>query len=440
KGYPLARAYIPAQRLSGGTVRIAVLEARYGLVKLVNHSRTSHRLLEATLAPLASGAPVTTPALDRSLLLLGDIPGVVIDSLLRPGERPGRSDLHVDVTDGPRYAGVLALDNFGSRYTGRVRLSGGLSVNGLLHHGDLLTASVLSSGSGVKYARLDYKYRLGGQGTVLGASASSLNYTLSGDLRDLDAHGTARMGSVYVSHPFIRGTRGNLYGQLEFDHRRLHDDIDIIGARTRRHTSGWTATLAGDARDAHGLTHVSVAATSGVLGFDNAMAEFVDSTSAQTRGRYVKWLVSVSRLQQLAPGDVLYVGLQSQWANRNLDSAEQLYLGGISNLRGYDTSIVAGAQGQVLNLELRHTLDVALPGVWVATTFADAGWVSIYKRRFAPGPNRTHMQDVGLGLRWSGAGQWSVNAALAHPVGGFPALAGPVQHGTRAWVQVQKGF
>ena len=46
-GYPLARALVPAQTLSNGTVHIAVVEARYDQVQLDNRSRVSDGLLRA---------------------------------------------------------------------------------------------------------------------------------------------------------------------------------------------------------------------------------------------------------------------------------------------------------------------------------------------------------------------------------------------------------
>jgi hemolysin activation/secretion protein len=440
-GYPLASAYVPAQTLSGGTVRLAVLEARYGQVHLDNRSRTSSRVLEATLAPLAPGTPVAESSLDRSLLLLGDIPGVAVDSVLRPGSTPGSSDLFVEATDRPRYSGMLAVDDYGNRYTGRIRVSGVFDINSLLHQGDLLGAQVLTSGPDMKYGRLDYKYLLNGQGTVLGAATSALNYRLGGDLRGLHAHGTAQVNSLYVSHPFIRSVRGNLYGQLGFDRRRLSDDIDLVDAHTRRHSNAWTATLAGDRRDAHSITNFKLAATYGQLGFDDAFAEFVDAVSVRTRGHYLKWTMSLSRLQQLSPRNAIYLGIEGQWANRNLDSAEQFYLGGANNIRGFDTGAASGAQGQMVNLEFRHALSPSLPGNWTATAFADGGRVTIYKDRFAPGPNTMHMQDVGLGLRWTGEHQWAVSADVSHPIGVRPRLAGPgSDRSLRAWVQLQKGF
>ncbi|TCV92329.1 hemolysin activation/secretion protein [Luteibacter rhizovicinus] len=439
KGYPLASAYVPAQKLNGGVVRIAVLEARYGAVTLNNHSATSDRPLRATLASLASGTPVTQGDLDRSLLLLGDIPGVVTTSVIRPGSEPGTSDLVVDAADRPRYTGVVSLDDYGNRYTGRTRLSGTLNVNSLLHQGDMLIANALTSGANMKYGQLGYRFLVNGEGTVIGASASALDYRLSGDLRALRGHGTAQVDSLFISHPFIRSTRGNLYGQLEFDHRRLNDDIDVVGIQTHRHTNSWTGVLAGDTRDTHGVTNFNLSATYGQLGFNDDFAEFVDAISTRTKGHYLKWSLSIARLQQLSTNNALYVGFQGQWANRNLDTAEQFYLGGANNVRGYDTGAIAGTQGQMLNIEFRHTLAVSLPGIWTATAFADGGRVTIYKNTFAPGINSAHVQDVGVGLRWAGDDQWAISADVSHPVGARPALIGSTKS-ARAWVQVQKGF
>ncbi|WP_318531837.1 POTRA domain-containing protein, partial [Pseudomonas huaxiensis] len=50
RGYPLARAYIPAQEIDGGVVQIAVMEGRFGEVGLNNTSRVA----DAALTPLAA--------------------------------------------------------------------------------------------------------------------------------------------------------------------------------------------------------------------------------------------------------------------------------------------------------------------------------------------------------------------------------------------------
>lgn len=441
-GYPLATAYVPAQTLHDGVVRIAVVEARYGKVVLQNQSSVGSYPLDATLSPLQSGQPVREYGLERSLLLLSDIPGASVSSVMRPGEQEGTSDLLVDVTSAPRYTGTVGLDNYGNAYTDRVRLSGTFDVNGLFHQGDVLDFSGVSSGSGMSYGHVGYRYLLTGQGTTIGLAASGLEYKLGNGLADLHAHGTATTQSVNLSQPFIRNTAGNLYAQIEFDHKRLYDNIDLAALETHRHSNSWVLTVAGDQRDSTGITNFNISGTYGHLYLDNFQTLFADYFGARTAGSYVKIDYSVSRLQQLNPTNAVYVGFSGQHANRNLDTSEQFYLGGPSTVRGYDVGLVSGAQGNLATVEFRHDFTIAvLPGPWQASAFVDSGRVLAYKDPFLLGPNSARLSSVGVGLHWTAPHDWVIGTTVASPIGNKPALAGPhASTATRFWFQVQKGF
>lgn len=440
-GYPLARAYVPAQTLRNGVVTIAVVEARYGKVVLQNRSAVADGALDATLAPLAPGKPVSNGQLERSLLLLSDIPGALTSSVVKPGEEPGTSDLLVDVTSAPRYTGTFGVDDFGNRYTGRARLGGNLNINGLLHRGDLLDFSALSSGGGMNYFQGGYRYLLNGQGTTLRGAVSTLHYHLQNGLEALDAHGSALVGSLALSQPFIRSTAGNLYGQIEFDHRLLKDDIELAFIDNDRHANVWVATLAGDQRDSTGITNFNLSGSYGKVTYTNALAELIDRLTSRTEGTYVKYSASVSRLQQIDADNAFYFGYSRQWANRNLDTSEQFFLGGPNTVRGYDTGALAGSQGDLFSVEFRH--DFSLPGVpgrWQAAVFGDTGRVQVYKRPFIDDVNSGRMSSAGLGLHWSGPRSWSVSASAAKPIGNTPNLLAAANTKTRFWLQVQKGF
>lgn len=441
-GYPLDTAYVPAQTLQNGVVRIAVVEARYGSVTLQNQSTVADHVLNATLSPLQSGQPITDYSLVRSLLLLTDVPGATVNSVVQPGAQVGTSDLVVDVTSAPRYTGTLGLDNYGNRYTDRVRLSGTFAVNGLLHQGDVLSFSGATSGAGLNYARIGYKYLLNGQGTVLGVSAANLDYKIGNGLADLHAHGRAYVESVNLSQPFIRHTDGNLYGQIEFDHKRLRDDIDIAAIETNRHSNSWTATLAGDQRDVTGVTNFNLSGTYGRLYFDNLFAEFADFLGPRTAGSYTKFDFSISRLQQFDPANAIYLGFSAQKSNKNLDTSEQFYLGGPNTVRGYDVGAVSGSQGEVANIEYRHDFTMAvMPGVWQASAFVDSGHVQAYKTPFLLGTNFARLNSVGIGLHWVALHDWVVAASVAKAIGNRPVLLGTNYTPTaRFWFQVQKGF
>lgn len=441
-GYPLATAYVPAQTLHDGVVRIAVVEARYGKVVLQNQSAVGHYPLNATLSPLQPGDPVSEYGLERSLLLLSDIPGALVNSVMRPGETEGTSDLLVNVTSAPRYTGTLGMDDYGNSYTNRVRFSGTFDVNGLFHQGDLLDVSGVSSGGDMNYGHVGYRYLLNGQGTTLGVGVSGLDYKLGNGLSDLQAHGTATTQSINLSQPFIRNTAGNLYAQIEFDHKRLHDDIDIAGIETDRHSNSWVATVAGDQRDTTGVTNFNISGSYGRLYLDNFQTLFSDYFGARTAGSFTKFDYSVSRLQQLSTTNAFYFGFSGQLANKNLDTSEQFYLGGPNTVRGYDVGVVSGAEGNLATIEFRHDLTIAmLPGPWQASAFVDSGHIQAYKTAFFPGPNSARLNSAGLGLHWTAPHDWLVSTSIATPIGNKPALAGPhVDTATRFWFQVQKGF
>ncbi|MFC3651370.1 ShlB/FhaC/HecB family hemolysin secretion/activation protein [Dyella humi] len=441
-GYPLDMAYVPQQTLSNGVVHISVVEVRYGNVTLQNHSDVANHVLNATLSPLQSGQPVSNYTLERSLLLLTDVPGAIVNSAVQPGAEVGTSDLIVDVTPAPRYTGTLGLDDYGNRYTDRVRLSGTFNVNGLFNQGDVLSLAGVSSGGGMNYGSAGYKYLLNGQGTVLGASVTDLHYQLRNGLSDLHAHGTALVQSVNLLQPLIRNTAGNLYGQIEFDHKRLSDDIDIADIQTIRHSNVWVGTLAGDQRDDTGVTNFNISGSYGRLYFNNLYSEFVDALGPRTAGSFTKFDYSVSRLQRFGQVDAVYVGVIGQKANKNLDTSEQFYLGGPNTVRGYDVGAISGAQGYMATVEYRRDFILSpLPGPWQASVFVDSGRVQAYKKTFLLGTNSARLNSVGLGLHWVAMHDWVVSASVAKPIGNRPQLLGSnASDAAHFWFQVQKGF
>lgn len=65
-GYPLAYAFVPAQRITEGEVRISVIEPRYDRIEIQGKSRLRSTQARRTLG-LTSGQVITQDALDRGL-------------------------------------------------------------------------------------------------------------------------------------------------------------------------------------------------------------------------------------------------------------------------------------------------------------------------------------------------------------------------------------
>ena len=441
-GYALAQAIIPAQEIRDGIVVVEIIEGRFGEIRLENQSRVKSALLRDTLASLARGQAISQRGLDHALLLLADIPGVTVDAVLKPGATYGTSDLLVDTRAGPLVSGFVVLDDYGNRYTGRPRVTVTVNGNELLHQGDVLSVSGLSSGHGLNYGRLAYEILLNGAGTRVGGSYSLLDYQLGGPLVALQAQGTARLESLWVKHPLVRRRNFNLAGQLQYDGLRLQDHLNAGAIRTDRQLDNGRMSLAGDAREAWltgGITLWRLDWTAGRVNFDNDAARLADAATARTGGGFSKGNLNLVHLQSLGPRDGLYLAFTGQWADGNLDSSEKMIGGGPYTVRGYDMGAVSGDSGCLGTVEWRHDLGFAGPSQWQAVAFFDRAGLKLNHSVWGTGPNRATLSGVGAGLNWVGPRQWSGKLCVARPVGPAPVLVtNPAS--VRLWLELSQGF
>jgi hemolysin activation/secretion protein len=442
QGYPLTQAIIPSQSIQDGVVRIEVIEARFGKISLSNSSRVNETLLQATLSALKIGMPIMQKPMDRSLLLLSDIPGVIVNATLRPGASSKSSDLEVETTAGPMLSGNVAVENHGSRYTGRSRIGATVNLINLLGFGDVLSVSALSSGGGVNYANIAYEGLLNQYGSRLGASYSALHYVLGEPLQALQAHGTAQVQSLWLKQPLLRSQNANLYGQVQYDSKQLRDRIDVSALRSDRSLENWTLRLSGDMRDkvlAGGINIWSIGYTAGEVSFDNAAAHLADAENAKTNGSYSKWNVNFVRLQKLSQDIGIFLSITGQRASKNLDSVEKVIAGGARTVRGYDIGAISGDNGVLTTLELRQDLGTLMQGQWQAVAFVDNAHITINKNVWTTGANSATLSGAGIGLNWASANLWSASAYIATPIGSTPAMLESTAS-NRAWFEIGKRF
>jgi hemolysin activation/secretion protein len=442
KGYPLTRAVIPVQTIRDGQVEIDIIEASYGKIKLNNSSRVVDSLLQATLSPLQSGGSIEQSSLDRSLLLLSDIPGAAISATLLPGQSVGTSDLQVDISQISSVSSNVSLDNDGSRFTGRERVNGAVNFIDPFSHGDVLSLTGLSSGNNMNYGRLSYETLLSGSGTRLGGAYSALHYILGDSLANIGGHGTAQVTNLWLKQPFVRGRNVNFSGELLYEHKKLNDEVDVSGIKTDRHEDNWTASLTGDLRDGvlfGAISTWNVGMTSGQLSYDDAAAQITDASTARTQGEFQKMTMNVTRLQSLSARDSVQVNLFAQWSSNNLDSSEQMVAGGPYSVRAYDMGALSGDSGYLGTVEFRHDLNMYAQGKLQAVVFMDSEHITINKNTWTTSTNDATLSGVGAGFNWTGPAQWTAQVYVAKPVGSMPSLI-DTSKSIRCWVQLAKGF
>ncbi|QNA90936.1 ShlB/FhaC/HecB family hemolysin secretion/activation protein [Massilia sp. Dwa41.01b] len=407
-GYPFARAVLPQQDVSGGTLRIRVIEGRYGKIAATGTPQLVQGA-QPFLDHLTTGAPIESGQLERVTLILDDQPGIKTTPSIRPGQAYGSGDLMVGVAREQPYSGEVALDNHGNRYTGKYRVRVGLELNSPFTFGDQIAVQGLVTDEKMWFGSLAYSLPLGSSGLRGRAGVTHSYYTLAGDFSALDATGTADIASAGLSYPIVRSQRRNLSLSGQVEHKRLNDRQGALDTQADKSSKLASMALNFDARDEFirtGITFGALRWSLGDLKLDDSLAAG-DRISAHSAGAFRKVNLDLARIQALSEHIDLYGRLSRQWASKNLDSSEKFGLGGAQGVRAYPSGEGFGDAGSIMQVELRYTAQDFAPFV-----FHDAGKVTVNRKPWTGDSNKRSLSGSGIGLRYH-HGQWYANLVAA---------------------------
>lgn len=432
-GYFLARAYLPAQKMTDGVVTIAVVEGNLGEVQVQNTSKLSDETIKARLAGLLPGTVLQRTEVDRALLLLGDVPGVgSVDSRLAAGNKTGETVLIAVVKPAPVWLGKLEADNFGSLYAGAYRMGVALEGNSALGYGERLFANLLVSNENMVYGRAAVQAPFGAHGLTAGLGLTHSQYFLGDTYKTLDAVGQSDALEANVRYPLLRSTPANVYVQASLEKRRLRDEVRSTSTQTDKNATVASVALQSDWRDGLGgvgaNNQASITLTGGRLNINSAAAAAIDAIAANTAGDFSKLGISISRQQGVTDKLSLSAQLRGQWADKNLDSFEKFSLGGVNGVRAYPAGEGSGDAGWLGSVELRYAF---MPSV-AASMFYDRGAVRINAKPYLLTANDKQIGGGGIGLAGNYAAlDWRVTLAWRN---GDAATAEPDKK-PRLWAQ-----
>lgn len=428
-GYPFARAFVPAQNMQEGALLLQIVEGRYGQVRLVGDDKVQGAA--SYLAPLKSGEVITSAPLERSTLLLSDLPGYWLEPVMQPGEAEGTGDLLLNMQATAPITGQLGLDNMGNRYTGMYRMRLDMQLNSPLMAGDQLNFNGVKSSEHMTFGNVGYSFPLGGDGLRLLASVAKTGYQLGDKFASANAHGTADVVSAGMSYAWLRSRDQNLNLSAQFQQKRMHDLKDGLDNRKNSHVL--PLTLGFDRRDdwlGGGVVYGSLGYVAGELNLDSELTA-TDAATAKTAGHFSKWTMDVVRKQSLPDGLEGNLRLTGQWANKNLDSSEKFGLGGANGVRAYPTGEALGDSGWLMQAELRGQWDQVSP-----YAFVDAGAVKAVIHSWDPTASNTrNLLGSGLGVR-TVQGNWTVDASLAWRLNGGAPQSDSSDRRPRMWMSL----
>ncbi len=419
----LARAVLPRQDITDGKVTIQIIEAKLGGIKIENKSKrvSDQRVEDWIYGRIPKDGDISLNDLDHALLTLNDLPDVMVTSTLQGGAKPGETILLLVVEDKPLFSGQVSVDNYGDRNTGIFRGSVMANANGLFGIGDQLSFYGLTS-AGNNYGRLSFNAPVGVNGLRVGLNASTMAYrVLNSSFQSLNANGIANTGGVEASYPLIRSRPANLVSVFNWNYNEFKN-WTIAGLNQDQSYNSSVAQfgLTGNLLDGIGggaLNNGSVMLSIGDMGRD---AGGTYNQNYNVAGTFAKFRYSFSRNQALTESLSAYLSISGQVASKNMDSSEQLYLGGPMSVRAYGSGQGAASQGNLTTIELRQNL----PYQTQLSAFYDLGNVQTWKFNnptINGVANNYPLQGLGLSFSWIGPYNFNFKATWAQRTGSLPS-------------------
>ena len=444
----LVRAILPQQDITEGTVTIRVIEARLGGIRIDNRSEhvTDERIASWVHARVAQAAELSLDQLDHALLTLNDSPDIAVNHTLQEGDKPGETLLLLTVDDKPRLDGMVSMDSFGDNNSGKVRTSALLNVNGALGMGDQLALFGMYS-EGTSYVRFSFTAPVGSKGLRAGVNGSSMTYrVLNQSFQSLNANGYANTGGLEATYPILRSRPANLMTTFNWNYSQFKNwTLNGLNTDQTYDTSVGQIGLTGNLLDNWGGGGLNVGSLVASMGNINRDGGGTYNTNYGAAGSFAKLRYGYNRTQAVNGTLSAYVSVSGQLASKNMDSSEQLYLGGPTSVRAYGAGQGASSQGNLASVELRQSLSYQT----VLAAFYDLGNVQTWKSNnlsVNAVDNYYVLQGLGASLSWMGPQGLNLKATWAHRTGALsPSVANQLsQNGgtslNRLWLNASLSF
>lgn len=399
-GYPLGRAYVPAQVIQDGTLIVRVVEGYVGNYIVQADDDATRTLVEGYAARLTAEKPLTARTLQRYMLLIQDIPGITVGSRFEAMDpQTGATTIRISASIKALTANFY-LDN-------RARIAG-LPVtpyligqfNNVLGVGDQTTAMALLSPDQDRYAfySLAFARPVGTDGLNMGLSASWAQALDTRSLYPFAVRSQTSQAAYTARYPVLRGTDETLNADTRLYYS--HAAYSLSGIAVAR-DNYLAAQLGGDYVRAFSPTlglGANLHLTQGLTGFGappHTRANITDDfTKLQGEARLV-----YQPLDHLS----LIVKASGQYAATPLYAAEQISFGGLQYGRGFDSAEISGDSGIGFSFQPEYTIpfdlgDGGLAAGWSITPYLFTDYSKTYNRRAGGLPDAEQV-SAGGGFR-----------------------------------------
>jgi hemolysin activation/secretion protein len=381
KGYQTVLVEVPEQRVDQRVVRLNVVEAPVGRLRVRNARYVEPATLKALLPSVAEGEVPSFPKLERDLALLSRTGLTTVTPSLRPGRTPGTIDIDLSVDDKRPWDFNVDLNNQAAVNTKPWRLTAGARYTNLWDRRHTIGAqwqTAPQAPSQVDVFSLNYTMPLGTpEDPALAFYAVRSGSETPTSIGGLSVVGRQHIAGLRWVQPLPGAEGFNHYFTLGADRKRLlQSELTGSGGNSEvdytPFTVGWTAIAA----TASMTRSADFTAQFSLRGLGNDQDQF----------RFRRYLADASYLwlradlgqEQRLAAWTLKSRLAGQYASGPLIPSEQYVLGGAASVRAYRESEQLGDKGLLGSIELRSP-NLPAPSTWMLNglAFVEGGAVRI---------------------------------------------------------------
>ena len=375
KDHPLVDVIVPEQDVNNGVVQLAVVEFTVGKVRVEGNRWFSSEILIGKVH-LKPGDHVVGSRLLVDQTLLNDSPYRTVEIVYERGEQAGQTDVVLKTTDRLPVRFYAGYDDQGTKSVGVDRLNAGFgwgNVFGLDHQlgfqvtasNDLFTGNPdlpdrphdprFLSESWNYTAPLPWDDKI----SIFGLHAQSVP-RLANSFNQIGI--TDQLSARYIKRlPVWEGFTEE--AQFGFDFKRTNNNLAFGGIQinnTSTEVDQFVGQYSATYVDPYGSTSLTADGyySPGKITRNNNDAAF-QAGRAGARAEYAygqlvgERLTPIPKFGLLPEGFIWSVKATVQDSNRALLPSEELSLGGVGSLRGYDPYLIQGDKGWIVSNELR---------------------------------------------------------------------------------------
>ncbi|WP_421707150.1 ShlB/FhaC/HecB family hemolysin secretion/activation protein [Algihabitans sp.] len=427
EGFLLSLALVPPQEIVEGEASLRIVEGFVESVSIRGEPRGGQELLQAYGEKIEQDRPLRAATLERYLLLMNDLPGIEVNSILSAAPAtPNAATLDVLVEE-RRYDAFLEADNRGTRFLGPYQQSAAVALHSLLASHEQLELQYVRAGDPftreLDFVSASLRWPLFTEGTTVGISGSLARTNPGEDLEDLDVEGDSASLVVSATHPVIRSRTQNLFLSGQIDLRRSETRIfGNDGLQEDRLTVARLGAFWNRSDRFGGNSFASLQVSQGLDLFGPSERGDARLSRAEGDPEFLKVEADASRLQSLGflvPGLSLFASASAQVSDDPLLAGEEFGLGGEDLGSAFEPAELVGEHGLGGRLELRYGRQTDLEEVpldgWQVYGFADGG--RVWNDDAGVGEDdRESLASVGLGLRLRLLNSVSADVEVAQPL------------------------